>query len=101
MQDSEVPPIDVPPYNDVTAFVLSQWQRMPPFWAWPVRIATTAFAIRPFFTHGAPFHRLDPHRRGLLIESWRLSSIGPCRDLIRFYRSLALMALYTRGGPPR
>lgn len=100
-QDSGVAPIDVPPYNDVTAFVLGQWHRMPRFLAWPLRLATIAFAARGLVSGGGFFHQLAPHRRGILMESWRRSSIGPCRDLIRFYRSLAIMALYSRGGTPR
>jgi hypothetical protein len=100
-QDSGVLPIDVPPYNDVTAFVLEEWGRMPRFLAWPLRMATVAFAFRGICAGGRFFHQLSPHRRGILIESWRQSSVGPCRDFIRFYRSLAIMALYSRGDTPR
>jgi hypothetical protein len=100
-QDTETAPIDIPPYNDVTRFVLGQWRRMPRFFAWPLWLATIAFGARGILSGGAFFHRLPPHRRGILLESWRDSSIGPCRDLIRFYRSLALMALYSRGVPSR
>jgi hypothetical protein len=98
-QDTGVVPIDTPPYNDVTAFVLEEWGRMPRFLAWPLRFATVAFAFRGIAAGGVFFHQLPPHSRGLLIESWRLSSIGPCRDLIRFYWSLAILALYSRSGP--
>jgi hypothetical protein len=89
---------NLPPYNDVTAFVLGQWQRMPRFWAWGVRLATLAFAFRAVFNGGEVFHRLAPYRRTALIDLWRRSSIGPCRDLIRFYRSLTILALYSREG---
>jgi hypothetical protein len=97
-QDTGTVPIDSPPYNDVTAFVLGQWRRMPRFLAWPLRMATVAFAFRGLPAGGKLFHQLAPYRRGILMESWRHSSVGPCRDLIRFYRSLAIMALYSRGG---
>jgi hypothetical protein len=95
-QENGTAPFDVPPYNDVVAFVLGQWQRMPRFLAWPLRLATIAFATRSL-SSGAFFHQLSPQRRRLQLESWRTSSIGPCRDLIRFYRSLAILALYSRG----
>jgi hypothetical protein len=89
-------PLGVPPFNDVTDFVLGQWNRMPRFWAWPLRIATLAFALRALLTRGSVFHRLPPNRRAPLLESWRYSALSPCRDFIRFYRSLALMAIYSR-----
>jgi hypothetical protein len=75
---------------------MAQWRRMPRFLAWPLRIATLAFAWRGLLSTGTFFHKLSPPQRQLLIESWRYSSIGPCRDLIRFYRSLALLAVYDR-----
>jgi hypothetical protein len=96
-QDTGFAPIDTPPFNDVTAFVLAEWRRMPRFLAWPLRLATLAFAFRGFFAGGL-FHQLAPQRRRILMETWRNSSIGPCRDLIRFYRSLAILALYSRSG---
>src|SRR5579863_1980848 len=92
-QGSGAAPYDVPPYNDVVMFVIGQWRRMPRFLAWPLRWATLVFAFRGIFSGGF-FHQLTPQRRSLQLESWRISSIGPCRDLIRFYRSLALLALY-------
>jgi hypothetical protein len=94
-QDTGIAPFDTPPYNDVVRFVLDQWRRMPWFLAWPLRFATVAFAARGL-TAGGFFHQLTRPRRRRQLESWRTSSIGPCRDLIRFYRSLAILALYSR-----
>src|ERR1700751_5866960 len=96
-QDRGIAPFDAPPFNDVAAFVLGQWQRMPRFLAWPLRLATIAFATWGLLSGGF-FHQLVRERRRLQLESWQTSSIGPCRDLIRFYRSLAILALYSRGG---
>lgn len=90
--------IDAAPSNEVTAFVLGQWGRMPRFLAWPLRLATLAFACAPILSAGTVFHRLPPLRRGRHLDAWRHSSIGPCRDLIRFYRSLSLLALYSQTG---
>jgi hypothetical protein len=89
-----------PPYNDVTAFVLGQWSRMPRFLATPLRLATLLFACSTLL-RGGLYHRLRPEIRALVIETWRLSRIGTCRDFMRFYRSLALMALYSREGAAR
>lgn len=87
---------EMPPYNDVTAFVLEQWARMPRFLAWPLQTATVMFGFSAM-RHGALFHRLRPARRAIQVETWSASRIGPCRDLMRFYRSLALLGLYSRG----
>jgi hypothetical protein len=88
-----------PPYNDITAFVLGQWRRMPRFLAWPVWIATMVFALGAL-PQGALFHRLPLHGRSYRLESWRLSRLGPRRSLVRFYRSLALLAVYSRPERP-
>jgi hypothetical protein len=85
-----------PPYNDVVRFVAGQMQRMPAFLRLGVRAATLLFGLSAMGRSGAPFHRLGPARRALHIASWRISRLGPCRDLIRFYESLAVVALYSR-----
>jgi hypothetical protein len=95
---SEIPD-SLPPYNDLTAFVLEQWQRMPRFLAWPLRAGTIAFACSSLW-RGRLFHRLSPTQRHLQFERWRHSSWGPCRDLVRFYRSLALLVLWSRTRDP-
>jgi len=92
-------PVELPPWNDVTAFVLGQWRRMPRFLAWPVWVATIVFAVSGL-QHGSLFHRLAPHRRFYQLESWRLSSAGPRRSFVRFYSSLTLLALYSRNRMP-
>jgi len=81
--------------RDVVEFVLGQWCRMPRFLAWPLRVATVAFGLRGLL-FGSVFHRLPPCRRAALIELWRCSSVGVCRDLIRFYRALTIIALHSR-----
>ena len=85
----------VPPYNDVVRFVSGQFGRMPRFLAVPLRMATVLFGAASL-PKGGLFHRLPPPQRRIQVERWTNSSLGPCRDLIRFYRSLALLALYSR-----
>jgi len=80
------------PAGQTAAFVLSQWERMPRFLAWPLRLATVAFACSSL--PAALFHHLPAARRERKMESWRTSPLGPCRDLMRFYRSLALLEVY-------
>lgn len=98
-QNAHGSPAELPPYNDVTAFVLGQWERMPRFLAWPVRIATIVFAWNGL-SQGALFHRLPPHKRRSQLESWKASRLAPRRSLAKLYRSLALLALYSRPGMP-
>ncbi len=84
-----------PPYNDVATFVLSQWNRMPRFLALPLMDATLLFSVAAIL-RGGLYHTLPPERRAAALESWRVSPVGPFRDFVRFYRSLALMAAYSR-----
>jgi hypothetical protein len=85
-----------PPYDDVVRFVAGQMQRMPAFLRFGVRAATLLFGLGAMGRGGAPFHRLGLPRRTLHVAAWRTSRLGPCRDLIRFYESLAVVALYSR-----
>lgn len=87
------------PAGDTAAFVLGQWRRMPRFLAWPLRFATLFFACSGL--PGSIFHNLPPARRAQKIESWRTSPVGFCRDLMRFYRSLALLAIYSNAATPQ
>lgn len=83
------------PYDDVTEFVLGQWRRMPRFLAWPMKAATLLFAYWTL-PRGGLYPNLPPQRRILAVEAWRISSLGAFRDVMRFYRSLVLMAAYSR-----
>jgi len=83
------------PYNDVVRFVSGQFGRMPRFLAFPLRVATLLFGGASLLKGGL-FHKLPPPRRRIQVERWTNSSLGPCRDLIRLYRSLTLLALYSR-----
>jgi len=84
------------PYNDAARFVLRQHGAMPRVLGWGVRTATLLFALAAVARHGTLFHRLPPARRHVQAAAWTASRFGPCRDLMRFYASLAIMALYSR-----
>ena len=86
-----------PPYNDITRFVLEQHGRMPQVLREGVRLATVLFAVAAI-PRGALFHRLPPQRRRLQLAAWSASRLGPCRDLLKLYSSLAILALYSRPG---
>jgi len=84
------------PYNDVAEFVAAQWAAMPDFLRLPLRAATVFFAWSAVFRRGRFYHQLDPAQRRLQRLAWRSSRVGAFRDLMRFYESLATVALHSR-----
>lgn len=84
------------PYNDVVRFVMRQHGNMPRVLGRGIQAATLLFAVAAVPRHGALFHRLPPARRGVQVEAWTISRLGPCRDLMKFYASLSILALYSR-----
>lgn len=78
-----------PPHNDLTQFILTQHAQMPDYLRGPMRMATLAFG-------GLSFHRQAPEARARKIATWKHSSLGFQRDLIRYFESLATLALYSR-----
>src|SRR5919106_5569967 len=85
-------------YDDVTRFVLEQLQKMPPFLSRPILVATAVFGISRLLLDGSLFYKRPRQQRQLQISIWRRSSFGPSRDLIRFYTSLTVLAVYSRRG---
>jgi hypothetical protein len=78
-----------PPFNDLTQFILRQHARMPDYLRTPLETASLALDSRRFHRHSA-------EQRTKLIAAWKLSPTGFKRDLLRYYESLALLALYSR-----
>lgn len=89
-----------PPYNDVVAFVAAQQRRMPDILRRPILLLTLLFGWSAFLRTGRVFHRQALRVRAAHVAAWRTSRLGVCRDLIRFYESVALLALYDRGQNP-
>lgn len=87
------------PYNDVARFVLRQHGSMPRMLGRAIQTATVLFAAAAVARHGAPFHQLAPARRRLQVAAWTASCLPACRDLMTFYASLAILALYSRPRP--
>jgi hypothetical protein len=83
-------------YEDVTEFVFEQLQKMPAFLSWPILLATAVFGVSRFLLEGSLFHKRTQKQRPLQVESWRHSSFGPRRELIKFYTSLVVLVLYSR-----
>ncbi len=85
-----------PPYNDVAEFVLEQWQRMPDYLRLPIRLFTVIFGLWPLARTGCIYSRNPLGARRLQRMLWRSSRLAPFRDLLRYYESLATLALYSR-----
>jgi hypothetical protein len=83
-------------YNDVTEFVFEQLQKMPVFLSRPILFATAIFGISRFLIEGSVFHKRLQAQRRLQVENWRRSRFGPSRELLKFYTSLVVLALYSR-----
>ena len=93
------------PYNDVADFVLAQWAQMPDYLRQPIRAVTVLFGLSSLGRSCRLYHHNQVTRRRLQRLAWRSSRFSPCRDLMRFYESLATVALYSRpiwrdGVPP-
>ena len=86
------------PYNDVVEFVLARYHAMPKYLRFPVKGTTLVFTFGTLALRlkGHVFYHLDQDARLSWVERWRRSPVGPLRDLIRFYESLATFALFGR-----
>ncbi len=96
-QPHETAPELAPPHNDLTQFILTQHAQMPDYLRAPMKIAALGFDTFGVLRDGKRFHCQTPDRRTQQITAWKNSSIGFQRDLIRYFESLATLALYSRG----
>ena len=91
----------LPPFNDLTGFILQQHAQMPDYLRGPMLAATLAFDTAGVMNGGKLFHRQPPEVRRRQIAAWKNSKAGFKRDLIRYFESLTALALHSRGpGPP-
>ncbi len=92
-----------PPHNDLTQFILTQHAQMPDYLRAPMQLAALGFDGFGLLK-GKPFHAQLPELRAKQIAAWRNSGISFQRDLIRYFESLATLALYSRSqnsAPPQ
>lgn len=87
---------DISP-NRVVGFVLDQQARMPDFLRLPLRVATLLFDAWAIPFTGRAFHRLPHPQRWRFVCAWKNSRLVFCRDLVRFYESLAVFSWYSEG----
>ena len=84
------------PFNDLTQFILQQHGVMPDYLRTPMRLATRLFDFAGLANGGKPFRNQSSEIRARQIAAWKNSGMGFQRDLIRYFESLALLALYSR-----
>lgn len=78
--------------NSVVEFVLRQHASMPDFLRFPLKCLTVAFDASGILWCGRRFHKQSPDQRRAQCALWRSSPVSPCRDLVRFYDSLSVLA---------
>ena len=72
------------------SFVKWQIQSMPDYLRMAFRILTTLFYLWVICTNFRSFSSMQYLNRKRIIENWRNSRIGVCRDFIRFYQTMVL-----------
>ena len=85
------------PHNDLTQFILTQHAQMPDYLRTPMKLAALGFDAFGVVNGGKQFHRQSPEKRAKQIAAWKNSNISFQRDFIRYFESLATLALYSRG----
>jgi choline dehydrogenase-like flavoprotein len=95
-QPHETTPALAPPHNDLTQFILTQHAQMPDYLRAPMKLAALGFDWSGLLRTGKSFHRQPPAQRAKQIAAWKNSPLSFQRDLIRYFESLATLALYSR-----
>jgi hypothetical protein len=77
--------------DDIATEILGCRACMPDYLRLPMWIATLLFDVLGLFSGGRRFHAKDAAGRVAQLNSWKHSSVGACRNFIRFYESLFLL----------
>ena len=85
-----------PPFNDLAQFILKQHSQMPDYLRAPMLAATWGFDAIGLLHYGRRFRSQPLEKRVRQIAAWKSSSLSFKRDLIRYFESLATLALYGR-----
>jgi hypothetical protein len=80
--------------QSVARFLLATHAKMPDYLRLPFVVLTLALDLWALPTAGRPFHRLPHEGRVRQLRAWRTSRLGPRRDLIKFYETLAVFGWY-------
>jgi hypothetical protein len=82
--------------DDVLKFVLDQMNRMPWLPRFAIQLMTLLFSFASAFQSGLLIfgHRSETVYKNKL-DTWRRSSLRPCRDFVRFYAAMVVLSLYS------
>jgi hypothetical protein len=81
-------------FEAVARFLLKTHGLMPDYLRLPLKSLTLLFGLWTVPITGKPFHRLSPERQVAVLRAWKRSALGPRRDLIKFYETLAIFGWY-------
>ncbi len=100
LSDQHLRDIDEPmPSSDaIAAEIIACQQNLPDYLSLPMRILTWCFGLSSLPGNWCTFHRLDLSRQFAQLQYWRNSKFGVCRNFVRFYESLFLLAALQEGG---
>lgn len=80
--------------NAIARFILAQHAGMTDYLRVPLLILTLVFSESQRLFAGRALVEQPPERRRMTLRRWKTIGIGPVSDLIRFYESLTVVALY-------
>jgi hypothetical protein len=83
--------IERPDSSVIAAEIIASQGNMPDYLRTPMRLLTWVFDWSGLFHGGRRFCKLESAHQLALINAWRNSSIGLCRNFVRFYESLFLL----------
>jgi choline dehydrogenase-like flavoprotein len=92
----ELAPARQRPHNDLTQFLLSQHARLPDYLRAPMKALAWSFDVLGAWRGGSRFHHQPPELRERHLAAWRHGRFEFQRDFVRYFESLALVALYAR-----
>jgi hypothetical protein len=77
--------------NLIATEIIGQHSRMPDYLRLPIQLATILFDWVGLLSGGMRFQRKPPAAQEAQLKSWKYSSVGACRNFVRFYESLFLL----------
>jgi hypothetical protein len=81
--------------DDVLKFVFDQMNRMPWLPRFAIQTMTLLFSFASAFRGGFLFGRRSDTVYKNQLDTWRRSSFRPCRDFVKFYAAIVVLALYS------
>ncbi|WP_416826508.1 hypothetical protein [Ectobacillus polymachus] len=84
-----------PFHQELTDFVIEQFQRMAAYLQLSLFLATIFFGFYGIFIGGKLFPYLPEDMKIRQIKAWKYSKISLFRDFIRFYESLIFLRLFS------